>query len=318
MTRTRSTRLGLALAVAALALLAAACGDSKSGSGSRPTPTPAASFPVTLDRSDGKTLTLDAAPQRIVSLSPGATEIIYALGAEGSLAAVDNQADYPQAAKDFPTKVDAYQPNVEAIAGLDPDLVFVATDSDGIVAALDRLHVPVLFSDLNTVTTIDGVYDQIRLLGRATGTSGRAEDLVAALQARERAVTGAVADVSDGPRVYHELDSTFYTASDASFIGDLYRLLHARNIAGDGGGNPYPQLTQEAILAANPDVIVLADEEFGVSVDSVKARPGWDEVAAVKDNRIYGVDPDVISRPGPRIIDALETLAKDLYPEKFG
>jgi iron complex transport system substrate-binding protein len=121
-----------------------------------------------------------------------------------------------------------------------------------------------------------------------------------------------------GPSVYHELDSTFYSVADDTFIGNLYRTLKARNIAGDGGGIAYPQLTQEAIIAASPDIIVLADEAFGVTEESVRARPGWDAIKAVQDGRIYGVDPDIISRPGPRIVDALEALAADFYPEVFG
>jgi iron complex transport system substrate-binding protein len=117
--------------------------------------------------------------------------------------------------------------------------------------------------------------------------------------------------------VFHELDSTFYSVSEDTFVGDLYRILQMENIAGDGGGIAYPQLTQEAIIAANPRVIVLADEEFGVSIDSVKARPGWDQIDAVQNDRIYSVDPDLISRPGPRIVDALEQLAQQIYPTRF-
>ncbi len=310
-----------------LLIVAAACGGGSSGYGgankpSGATPTvaaKAAAFPAAVQRSDGKQVTLQHAPKRLVSLSPAATEIIYALGAQGDLAAVDKYADYPDAAKNFPTKVDAFQPNIEAIAALNPDLVFVASDTDKIVEALDRLNMPVLFSDLNKVKTLDDVMDQIRLLGKATGTSDRAGALIAGLQARIKKVTDAVTDVQpgQGPRVYHELDSTFYTASEDTFIGDLYRLLKAKNIAGNGGGTAYPQLTQETIINANPQVIVLADEGFGVTVDSVKSRPGWQNVDAVKDNRIYAVDPAIISRPGPRIVDALEQLAKDFYPQRF-
>jgi iron complex transport system substrate-binding protein len=105
--------------------------------------------------------------------------------------------------------------------------------------------------------------------------------------------------------------------SDDTFIGNVYRTLKARNIAADGGGVTYPQLTQEAIIQANPEVIVLADEEFGVSIASVKARPGWNAIKAIQDDRIYSIDPDIISRPGPRIVDALEELAHDLYPKVF-
>ncbi len=307
---------------------AAACGDDDAeDTGGEPDggdPTPAASsssgalFPYEVERSDGKTLTFEKPAGRIVSLSPGATEIIYAIGGESALAAVDNQADFPAAAADYPTKVDAFEPNIEAIAAVEPDLVVVATDIGDLVAALDRLSIPVLFIDINTdVLTIEDVIEQIPMFGRITGRDAAAAELVESLEARVRAVSERVAPLSSDPSVYHELDSTFYSAAEGSFIGNLYTRLNATNIAGDGGGSPYPQLTQEAIIAANPDVIILADEEFGVTVESVKARPGWDAIAAVQNDRIHGVDPDIISRPGPRIVDALELLAETLHPEAF-
>ena len=318
---TRITKIVVLVALAALALVLVACGSGTSAK-QAPSPTvasaPPTQFPLTLTRSDGKTLTLDKAPARIVSLSPGATEIIYAIGAGPQLVAVDKQADYPAGAKDFPTKVDAYEPNVEAIAALKPDLVFVASDPGGLVAALDRLQIPTLWSDLNDVKTVEDVFGQITLLGKATGRTGSADAVVASLRQRVDAVTSKVSDVPMGQKsVYHEVDSTYYTASDDTFIGDLYRLLHVKNIAGDGGGSPYPQLTQEAIIAANPQVIVLADEPFGTTIDSVKQRAGWQNIDAVKNNAVFSIDPDLASRAGPRIIDALEQLAKDIYPERF-
>lgn len=317
--------------VAMLAIAAAACNDDGGGGASdRPfidDPSPIAgiatpaTFPLAIQRSDGRTLTLEAPPKRIVSLSPGATEIIFALGAQSALAAVDNQADFPAGAADFPTKVDAFEPNIEAIAALEPDLVLVAADSSGLVGRLDGLGIPVLFRDINTsIRTVEDVFGEIRVLGQVTGTDAEALALIQTLSGRVRAIQDTLQGQSTarGPRVYHELDSTFFTASNDTFIGDLYRILHAQNIAGSGGGNPYPQLTQEAIIAANPDVIILADEEFGVTVESVKARPGWSAVEAVANDRIHGLDPDIISRPGPRIVDALDQLAVFLYPERFG
>jgi iron complex transport system substrate-binding protein len=317
-------RLGLTL-LAAMLLAAAACGGSSTQNSTRTpaatSPTAAApAFPLTVQRSDGKPLAIAAAPKHIVSLSPAATEIIYALGAQSSLVAVDKNADYPDDARNFAPKVDAYEPNIEAITGLAPDLVIVASDTGGIVAKLDELKIPVLFVDIDTsVKTVDDVMAQITLMGKITGTTDKASALVASLNARVKKVKDAVADVpaTSSMKVYHELDSTFYSASDGTFVGDLYRLLKVRNVAGDGNGVAYPQLTQEAIIAANPSVIVLADEEFGVTVDSVKSRPGWSAIDAVKNDKIVALNASVISRPGPRIVDALETLAKAIYPERF-
>jgi iron complex transport system substrate-binding protein len=198
--------------------------------------------------------------------------------------------------------------------------VIVASDTGGIVAKLDELKIPVLFVDIDTsVKTVDDVMAQITLMGKITGTTDKASAFVASLNGRVKKVKDTVADVpaTSSMTVYHELDSTFYSASDGTFVGDLYRLLKVRNVAGDGNGVAYPQLTQEAIIAANPSVIVLADEEFGVTVDSVKSRPGWSAIDAVKNDKIVALNASVISRPGPRIVDALETLAKAIYPERF-
>jgi iron complex transport system substrate-binding protein len=311
--------------LAAILLAAAACGGTSTKDSPRtpaatsPT-TAAAAFPLMVQRSDGKPLAIAAAPKRIVSLSPAATEIIYALGAQASLVAVDKNADYPDGAKNFATRVDAYEPNLETITGLSPDLVIVASDTGGIVAKLDGLKIPVLFEDIDkSVQTVDDVMGQIALMGRITGTSAKGEELIGILSARVQKVKDVLANVPAAPsmKVYHELDSTFYSASDGTFVGDVYRILRLRNVAGGGNGVAYPQLTQEAIIAANPSVIVLADEEFGVTVESVKARPGWSAIDAVKNSKIVALNASVISRPGPRIVEALEMLAKAIYPERF-
>jgi iron complex transport system substrate-binding protein len=322
----------LPAAVLMAAVVAAGCGgSSKSTESPKPTfvaeptaiavPTTAA-FPVQVVRSDGKQLSIAAAPKRIVSMSPAATETLFAIGAESEIAAVDKNADYPDGAKNFATKVDAYEPNIESIRALNPDLVIIASDtSDGIVAKLDQLNIPVLYIDIDkSMKTLDDVFGQIGLLGQITGHTDQSAPLVADLAARVRKIEDAVQglDQTQTPKVYHELDSTFYTASADSFIGDLYRTLRAQNIAGNGGGQAYPQMTQEAIISANPAVIILADEAFGTTVESVKARPGWSAIDAVKNSKIFGIDPNIISRPGPRIVDALEQLAKFIYPQRFG
>jgi iron complex transport system substrate-binding protein len=306
-------------------LLLSACASDKNSSAKKfndqPTAIPvteAPAFPISVKRSDGKMLSVPQPPVRVVSLSPGATEILYAIGAEASLVAVDKNADYPDAAKNFATKVDAFEPNIEAITALKPDLVIVASDTGGIVAKLDELKIPVYYIDLDKdVKSIDDVFSQISLLGRVTDKRDKARSVVAGLGDRRNKVTLAIRGVfsQNAPRVYHELDQTFYSASTESFVGDIYATLRMTNIAGDGHGVAYPQLTQEAIIAANPQLIILADEAFGVSIDSVKARPGWSAIDAVKNNKVFAIDPNIISRPGPRIIDALEMVAKDAYPD---
>ena len=319
----------LVLMMSALLMLAACGDDDDTDVEDATSPTAAATeraattYPLTITRSDGKTHTLEGPPQRVVSLSPGGTEIVYAIGAGDALVAVDNNADYPPEVATLSGRLDAYEPNIEAIAGFDPDLVIVATDTAGLVEALDRLEIPVLYQDLDTtVKSIDDVIAMVEQYGAVFDRTQEAEALASDMRNRVDAVEAAVADAAAGAggdplSVYHELDSTFYSVAEDTFIGSIYAVLGLENIAGDGGGIAYPQLTQEAIVGANPDVIVLADEGPAVTVESVEARPGWDAIAAVQDGRIYSVDPDIISRPGPRIVDALEQLAADIYPEQF-
>jgi iron complex transport system substrate-binding protein len=143
-----------------------------------------------------------------------------------------------------------------------------------------------------------------------------AEELVADMQDRVDAVEEALADVEQGPRIFHEVDATLYTAAPDSFVGGLYKILKAQNIAA-GADQPFPQLTQEVIIERDPEVIILADGGYGESPDTVRARAGWGNISAVGNDRIFVIDPDIVSRPGPRCVDALEALAAYLYPERF-
>ena len=309
----------LALTLALLLALAAACGGEGDGGAATRTSTPTAvaaaavQHPLTLTDGKGRSVTLPAAPQRIASLSPAATEILFAVGAGDQVAAVDKFSDFPPEAKTLP-QLDAFQPSVEAIAGAQPDLVLVFFDPSNLVDGLARAGVTVFF--LETPTSVDGVLKQIRLLGEATGHPLEAEELVGEMQGRIGVIEERLADVQQGPRLFHEVDNQLYTASPNSFAGGLYTILKAQNIAA-GVTEAYPQLSQEAIIQQDPEVIILADVVAGESPETVKARPGWGGISAVKNNRIYAIDPDIVSRPGPRLVDALETLAKLLYPERF-
>jgi iron complex transport system substrate-binding protein len=169
---------------------------------------------------------------------------------------------------------------------------------------------------LSSPTSVNGVLDQILLLGKATGRNDEASALLRELVSRINAVKSKVAGVSQGPRVYHELDPLLFTVTPGDFVGDIYTALKAQNIAA-GAAPALPQLSAEAVIQSNPQVVVLADEPPVITVESVKERPGWDQIDAVKNGRVHVVDPDVFNRPGPRIVDAMEALAKLLYPETF-
>jgi len=314
--------------VAALLALAVACNSD----GSSPARTPSASgdafsfdceataaatapdagaFPVEVTDSAGNAVKLELPPQHIVSLSAGHTEILYAIGAGDQVTAVDNTSDCPSAANELP-KVDAFVPSVEQIAGLEPDLVVIFFDPGDLQSSLQGLGIPVL--NLATPESVQGVYDQTALLGEATGHPEDAVDVVAEMKEAVQEVQSRLAGVTEAPTVFHEIDSHYFSAGSGTFIGDLYGMLGAANIA-DATGQPYPQMSAEAIIQADPDVIVLADEDAGESPETVKARPGWGSVSAVKNDRIYVIDTDIVSRPGPRLVEALRTLAGYVYPE---
>lgn len=276
-----------------------------------PTATQVSEFPLAIEQSDGEQLTIEQAPQRVVSLSAHATEILCDVGAGDQLAAVEAFANCPLEGGEKPD-LDSFAPNLEAIAGFNPDLVYVSSDQDGIVGALRDVNIPVLFRELPT--SIEGVLSEILLFGRLSGHAAEAEALVQSMQERLDAVSERVAEIDEGPRIYHELDTTYFSAAPQSFIGGFYTLLKAENIAADAIDD-FPQLSAEVIIDRDPEVIILADEAAGVTAESVAERPGWSGISAVVNERICVIDPDIVSRPGPRIVEAVEALAECLYPE---
>lgn len=308
-------KLVLAMAVLFLTTFAiAACGDDGNGDATLATSTPAASqslYPLTIEQSDGVDLVLDEAPQRIVSLSPYATEILCEIGAGDQLAAVDLFANCPSGGTDKP-ELDSFEPSLEAIAGFEPDLVYV--DGEGILEALRQIDIQVLY--LTLPSSLDEVLERIVEFGLVVDREAEAEALVESLTERIDAVEETVSVIEEGPRIFHELDTTYFTVSPESFIGDFYNILKAQNIAAGGEGE-YLQLTAEVIVERDPEVIILADEAAGVTVESLNDRPGWDTLTAVKEGRVCLVDPDIVSRPGPTIADGLEALAQCIYPELF-
>lgn len=310
------------LALVAALLLGACGGDSEA------TATPAAlvettvtatatteATPVSVVETDssGVVVTLEGPAQRIVSHSPGVTEILFAIGAGDQVVAADEFSDFPEAAVALP-KVTYTAPDPEQDLSFDPDLVVLASNQEQSVGQFRSLGIPVFY--LREPEDLEGVVDSVRLLGRLSGHEEEAEALATEIETRLAAVTSTLESVEVGPRVFWELDSTLYTVSPDTFIGAALSLLKARNIS-EGASSPYPQLTAEAVVAADPEVILLADAQWGVSVESVAERPGWAEITAVVEGRIYPVDEDTMSRPGPRIVDGIEALAALLYPDLF-
>lgn len=297
-------------AAAALLVLAAGCSADTGSSEGATTPSgtsaPSGSgtFPVTIDTALGE-VTVEKQPQRIVSLSPSATESLFAIGAGPQVVAADEYSTYPPEAPK--TDLSGFEPNVEAIAGYNPDLVVIASDSNGLSGSLKDLGIPVLLSE--EPTTLEEGYDGIAALGQATGQVNGTAKVVAAM--RDDIAT-AMAKAPNAPiRIYHELDNQYFSASSHSFIGSVYKDMGAVNIAdeADTSNTGYPQLTEEAIIAADPQLIVITDQ-VDYTAEDVATRPGWAEVTAVKTGTIVTVDADIASRWGPRLPQMVSEIAE--------
>jgi iron complex transport system substrate-binding protein len=250
-----------------------------------------------------------ATPHRIVSLSPTATESLFAIGAGKQVIAVDDQSDYPKRAPH--TSLSGYTPNVEAIAGYRPDLVVLSGDPNDVVSGLHKLGIRVLLQP--AAKNLAEAYAEIRQLGAVTGHRKSANALVARMN---HAIAKAVASVPKRRlSVYHELDPTYFSATSQTFIGRIYKLFGLRNIADAAGSTAtgYPQLSGEYIVAQNPALIVLADTRCcGQSAATVASRPGWDGIAAVRTHRVVGIDDSVASRWGPRVVNFVQIVARVL------
>jgi cobalamin transport system substrate-binding protein len=274
-----------------LVLLAAACGSGGASSPSVSTSTAAAQGPA-----------------RIVSLSPTATEMLFAIGAGDQVVAVDNQSNFPA---DAPrTKLSGYEPNVEAIAGYDPDLVVASGDPGDLVDGLEKLNVDVLIQE--APKNLDGAYGEIEELGRLTGHEEQARAVVSRMRSQISALVQQ-ASAGNGLTVFHELGPDYYSAKSDTFIGSIYEKLGAENIA-DGAGKKapdYPQLSAEYIVKSDPDLIVLSDTKCcGQTLEKVAARPGWKKIDAVRDGDVVEADDDIASRWGPRIVEFVRIVAE--------
>ena len=250
-----------------------------------------------------------ATPHRIVSLSPTATESLFAIGAGSQVIAVDDQSDYPKNAPR--TSLSGFTPNVEAIAGYKPDLVVVAFDPNGLSKTLRGLGIRVLVQD--AATNLAGAYAQILQLGRVTGHLPEATRLVASMKTRIAALLKTATPRARGLKVFHELGPDLYSATSDTFIGRVYALFGLKNIAdaadttGSGG---YPKLSAEYVVSQSPDIVVLGDINCcAQTAKTVAARPGWSHVAAVQTGTIVRIDDSIASRWGPRIVNFVRAIA---------
>ena len=307
-----------AATIMSLSLITAACGNEaatepppSTAPPAAPAPTagPSDGFPVTLDVY-GTPFTVEARPERIISLSPSSTEGLFAIGAGPQVVAVDEYSDFPA---DAPTTtLSGFTPNVEAIVAFDPDLVIVSYDPGDLVALLAATGVQVLV--LDAAVDLEDVLRQLTILGAVTGNVGAATDVVADLELRVANVLAA-APIRDEPLTYfHELDDTLFTVTSSTFVGSVYGLLGLVNVADaadpDGAAFGYPQLSTEFLLSSDPDLVFLADSRCcDQDATTFAARPGFADLRAVVDGGVIVLDDDVASRWGPRIVDLLEQIA---------
>ena len=276
------------------------------------TTTEAAAFPVTVGD-----LTLDAEPQRIVSMSATATEMLFAIGAGDKVIAVDNFSNYPAQTAEL-EKVDAYQPNVEAISALEPELVVISYDPGNLVEQLNALSIPVFVA--YAVSNLDGAYEQLEQLGALTGHLAEAVRLSATMQAEIAEIVAGVTKTEPPLTYFYELDPTLYSVTSNTFIGSVMAQFGLVSIAdGVQEGNDYPQLSAEVIVEKNPDIIFLADVKCcAQSAATVAAREGWSVLGAVNNGSIVELDDDIASRWGPRLVDLMRQIAEAIESLKSG
>ena len=273
-------------------------------------------FPILVTNSNGQTISIEKPPTRIISLSPAHTEIFYAIGSEDRLVGRDRFSDFPPETSEKPVVGDAFSLNLEAIAALEPDLVY--TTFKGPVDSIEGLGIDVLY--LEPALTVDGVLDNIRFIGNLTLRKNEAQAMADNIAERISAVVNMIPEKEHYPRVFYEIDPGLFTVGPNSFIGNILDMLSVNNVALDTR-NPYPQLSLEAIVEADPEIILLGDsKEFllnGITTEQVRARPGWGNITAVRNWEIHPFDDSLLSRPGPRLADGVEQLAELLYQNEL-
>ena len=297
MKNTRSHRRRALSLIAASVFFVAACGGS----------------------SDSSDTTSPGAALRIVSLSPTATEMLYAIGAGDQVVAVDSLSTYPAEVAPKVTKISAFEPSAEAILAYEPDVVLISNDMNKITEQLTTADPEITVWTGAAAASLDDVYAQITQLGELTGRADAAEELVDDMTER---IDAAVPEESDTTTfsAYYELDNTYYSITSNTFVGALMGKFGLKSIAdGVEEGNDYPQLSAEAIVAADPAIIFLADTKCcQQTAETVAARPGWSGIAAVKNGNVVELDDDIASRWGPRLVDLIEQIAaaRDALLEK--
>ena len=297
----------IVVVVAAFILSACGAASPKADSSSA---APSTTYPLTLTN-NSKEVTITAQPAAIISLSPTATEDLFAIGAGKQVIAVDDQSNYPAEAPK--SDLSGYTPNVEAIVAKKPDLVVVSNDINNLVSSLEAAGITVLVEP--AATTIDDVYAQIVELGNVTNHAKEAEKVVTDMKSKISSALSSAQGKGSGKSVYHELDNTMYSVTSSTFIGSIYKSFGLTNIADQApdASSGYPQLSAEFIVSANPTFVFLADTKCcEQNAAALAARPGFSTLSALTNNAVIGLDDDIASRWGPRTADLYAAIADAL------
>jgi len=300
----------------ALAIFISACAPAAM----QISPVPTAAQVVVMDE-DGKEFRLDSPARKVISLAPSNTEILFAVGAGKEVIAREDFSNYPEEATKLPSvggNMGKY--NLEEVARLEPDLILASPlTSPEALESLKKIT-PNVFV-LPNPKNLDELYANLVTVGTLTGHKIEAEALSVSLKARADAVIEKVKDAAEKPKVFYELDATDpakpWTAGPGTFVDLLIKLAGGENIGASLSGE-WAQISQEALIIENPDIILLGDSLYGgITAEQVAARPGWNAIHAVANQKVVPFNDDLVSRPGPRLIDGLEAMARIFHPELF-
>ncbi|UCH24473.1 MAG: ABC transporter substrate-binding protein [Trueperaceae bacterium] len=272
----------------------------------------ATSYPLTITDDLGRQITIESEPSRLVTMLPSHTETLCALGRCDSILGTDTFSTYPASVEALPKLGDLYSPNIEGIIALDPDLVLIGED-DELASALSKAGLTVYAGNAQRY---EELLEKITTLGQMVNR----EEAAGRINLQIRVTVAGLASLlgnSATPSIYYEISNEYYSPGPASFIGVLISSAGGQNIVPEGIGD-FPKLDNEFIIATNPDIIILSDAPYGESIETVKARAGWDDLDAVREGRVVPLTQeqvDTLSRPGPRVIEAVLLLAQILHPE---
>ena len=278
-----------------------------------------ASARITLTDGLRREVSLAEPAQKIVSLAPSNTEILFAIGAGSQVIGLDDFSNFPAEVEGIPTVGGTSDYNLEKIVELGPDLVLAAEiNNPEDVKAIEDLGITIFY--LSNPDDMEGMYENLRTVAKLTGHSESTEELILSLQDRVQSVTEKIAGVEDRPAVFYELDGTDpakpWTSGPGTFITLLIEMAGGKNIGAELD-LPWAQISQEELIVQNPDIILLGDAQWGTTPEMVADRPGWDVIKAVQEGKVLPFNDDLVSRPGPRLVDGLEDLAQAIHPELY-